>query len=191
VSREIKSVSGYARTSRQRVTSGMERAGPPSKCYVCQTRFIHRPDSKVPHEWHHKNGNPFDNRKRNLVVLCHRCHNEIHGFALQTYLLVSWTRLGMRIGNDGMRYVTKSGSFFIKSSPDHLLRKRPKGFIRLTKALRRWARELARAASLTKAKRGQYQDRLLLRNLREAIRVAVPSERVVMQCLLKNCRRQH
>ena len=96
----------------------------------------------------------------------------------------------MRIGNEGMTYVTKSGSFFVKSSPDRLLRKRPARFIKLTDALRRWARELARASSLTRTKRGQYQDRLLIRNLREAVHVAVPGERVVIQRLLKNLRRR-
>jgi hypothetical protein len=186
----MKSVGGYARTARQRVTRALERAGPPSECYVCRTRFIHRPDCKVPHEWHHKNGNPFDNRKRNLVLLCTGCHSEVHVFAIQTYLFVSWSRLGMRIGSEGMTYVTKSGSFFIKSSPDRLLRKRPTRFIKLTDALRRWARELARASSLTRTKRGQYQDRLLIRNLREAVRVAVPSERVVIQRLLNSLRRR-
>jgi hypothetical protein len=188
--REIKSARGYARTARQRVTRSLERTCVPSKCYVCPKRFIHRPDFKAPHEWHHKNGNPFDNRKRNLVPLCSGCHSEVHGFAIQTYLLVSWSRLGMRIGNEGLTYVTKSGSFFIMSSPDHLFRKRPRRFTKLTEALGRWARELARASNLTRTKRGQYQDRLLLRNLREAIRVAVPSERVIMRRLLSNLRRR-
>jgi hypothetical protein len=189
MSGEIESLSRYVRTARQRVACSMERASLPSKCYICRTRFIHRPNHKVPHEWHHKNGNPFDNRKRNLVALCSRCHSELHVFALQSYLLVSWTRLGMRIGNDGMTYITKSGRFFLQSSPDRIRRKRPTRFTKLTQALRRWARELGRAASLTKTKRGQYQDRLLLRNLREAIRVAVPTERVVMQGLLRGLRR--
>jgi hypothetical protein len=186
---EIRSVWGYARTARQRVACSIERAALPSKCYVCQTRFSHRPDCKVPHEWHHKNGNPFDNRKRNLVALCSRCHNELHSFALQKYLHVSWTKLGMHIGDAGMTYVTKSGKFFIKSSLEQLHRKRPRRFIRLAESLRKWARELARAASLTKTKSGQYQDRLLMRNLSEAIRIAVPSERVVMRRLLMNLRR--
>ncbi len=189
MSREIKWVGGYARTARQRVTRGLERAGLPLECYVCRTRFIHRPDCKVPHEWHHKNGNPFDNWKGNLVPLCSGCHSEVHLFAIQTYLLVSWSRLGMHIGNEGMTYVTKSGTFFVKSSPDCLLCRRPARFIKLTDALRRWARELVRASCLTRIKRGQYQDRLLIRNLREAVRVAVPSERVVIQRLLKNLRR--
>jgi hypothetical protein len=39
----------------------------------------------------------------------------------------------MRIGNEGMTYVTKSGSFFIKSSPDHPFRKRPRRFTKLQK----------------------------------------------------------
>jgi hypothetical protein len=189
MSREIKSVWGYARTARQRVTCVLERAGRPSKGEACQKRFIYRPDCKVPHEWHHKNGNPFDNRNRNLVPLCSSCHNEVHGFAIQTYLRMFWSRLGMRIGYDGMAYVTKSGTFFIRSSPDRLCCKRPTRFIKLTEALRRWARELVRAASLPKTKRRQYQDRLLLRNLREAIHVAVPSERVVVQGLLRSLRR--
>jgi len=185
----MKSAWGYARTARQRVARVLERAGPPSKCYLCQTRFIHLTDWKVPHEWHHKNGNPFDNRKRNLAALCPRCHNELHGFAIQTYLLASWGRLGMRIGNDGLTYVTKSGSFFIKTPPDPR-RERSARFVRLTEALRRWARDLARSASLTKIKRGKYEHRVLLRNLREAIRVAGQSERVVMQRLLTNVRRR-
>jgi hypothetical protein len=190
MSREIKSVLGYARTARHRVTRALQRAGLPSKCFVCPTRFIHHQGHKVPHEWHHKNGNPFDNRKRNLVPLCAGCHSEIHTFAMQTYLIVYWRRLGMSIGNDGMTYVSKSGAFFIKSSPDRLLRKRPARFINLAAALRRWARELARATSLPNTKRGRYQERLLLRNLREAIPVAVPSERATMQRLLNNLRRR-
>src|SRR5438128_2435955 len=105
---QIRSVWGYARTARQRVTSSIERAALPSRCCVCQAPFIHRANRKVPHEWHHKNGNPFDNRKRNLVALCSRCHNELHGFALQIYLFVSWAKLGMHISNGGMTYVTKS-----------------------------------------------------------------------------------
>jgi len=190
MSHGITSIWGYARTARHRVTRNLEQTCLPSKCYICAKRFIHRPDFKAPHERHHKNGNPFDNRKRNLVPLCTGCHSEVHVFAIQTYLVASWSRLGMRIGNDGMTYVTNSGSFFIKSSPARLLRKRSGRFTKLTEALRRWARELARAASLTKTKRGQYQDRLLRRNLREAIRVAEPSERVVMQRLLKNLRQR-
>jgi 5-methylcytosine-specific restriction endonuclease McrA len=189
VSREIKSVWGYARTTRQRITRVLEQAGLPSNCYLCRRRFIHRSDHKVPHEWHHKNGNPFDNRKRNFVPLCSGCHSEVHVFAIQTYLLVSWSRLGMRIDNAGMTYVTKSGKFFIKSSPEQLRRRRPRRFMKLAESLRRWARELARATILTKTKRRQYQDRLLLRNLREAIRVAVPTERVIMQGLLRSLRR--
>ncbi len=90
----------------------------------------------------------------------------------------------MRLGNEGMTYVTRSGRFFIKSSPDRLRRKRPTRFIELTEALRRWAGDFARASSLAKTKRVEYEDRLLLRNLREAVlttregfgwRVAAPS----------------
>jgi hypothetical protein len=184
LSREIKSVWGYARTARQRVTCDIERAGLPSKCYLCLTRFMHRPNHKARHEWHHKNGNPFDNRKPNFVALCHRCHSEVHGFALQTYLLVSWSRLGMHVGSGGMTYVTKGEKFFIKASLEQLHRKRPRRFMKLAAALRRWARELARATSLTKTEYRKYRDRLLVRDLREAIRVALPSERVVMHGLL-------
>ncbi len=184
--REIKSVWGYARTARHRVTSGMERRGLPADCYLCRTQFEHRTDHRVPHEWHHKSGNPFDNRKRNLVPLCCGCHSEVHGFALQTYLLAAWRRLGMRIGHDGLTYETKSGRFFIKSPPGRLLRKRPKRLIKLAEALKSWARELARASRLTKARRIRFEHRLLLRNLREAIRVAVPTEKVIMQRLLKS-----
>jgi hypothetical protein len=185
---EIKAIWGYARTARRRVTSDMERAGLPANCCLCRTRFIHRSNQKVPHEWHHRNGNPFDNRKRNLVALCSRCHSELHFFAIQTYLLVSWTRLGMHIGNAGATYVSKNGKFFIKSSPERLHRKRPRRFIRLAESLSRWARELAQSASFTKTRCGRYQNRLLMRNLREAIRGAVPSERVQMQRLLTNFR---
>src|SRR5882672_5321109 len=96
----ITSVSGYARTARHRVTRNLEQTCLPSKCYVCLKRLIHRPDFKAPHEWHHKNGNPFDNQKRNLVPLCSGCHSEVHVFAIQTYLVASWNRLGMRISND-------------------------------------------------------------------------------------------
>ena len=140
MSREIKSAWGYARTARRRIACALERAGVPSKCYVCQTRFLYRAGHKVPHEWQHKNGNPFDNRKRNLAVLCPRCHSELHVFTLQTYLLTSWARLEMRIADEGRTYVTKSGSFFVKAPPDRAHPKRPARFIRLTQALRIWAR---------------------------------------------------
>lgn len=185
---EIKSVWGYARTARQRVTSSKERARLPPNCYLCQRRFVHRPDRKVPHEWHHKNGNPFDNRKRNFVALCSRCHSEVHGFAIQSYLFVSWRRLGMRLGYERMAYVTKSGRFFVKRPTASLRRKRSRRFVRLAEALGRWARELAHASNLTKTKRVRYEDGLLRRNLREAIRVAVPTEKGIMQHILKNLR---
>jgi hypothetical protein len=97
----------------------------------------------------------------------------------------------MRLGHEGTAYVTKSGSFFVKPPPASLLRKRPKRFVSLAEALGRWAHEHARSSNLTKTKRVRYEDRLLRRNFREAIRVAVPNERVIMQGLLKNLRRQH
>jgi len=96
----------------------------------------------------------------------------------------------MRIGKDGMTYVTKRGSFFIKPSTDRLHRKRPTRFIKLTQALKRWARDLARLSSLTKTNRVRYEGHLLKRNLKEAICVAVVSERVIMQHLLTNLRRR-
>ena len=188
MSREIKSVWGYARTARYRVTQDIERKCLPTKCYICQKRFIHQPDRKAPHEWHHKNGNPFDNRKRNLVALCPHCHNEIHGMALQEHLLVAWSKLGMHIGRDGMTYVTKSGSIFFKRPTDRLHCERPRRFFRLADALKRWARELVSASNFTRTEREQYRDHILMRDLREAIRSATASEKVIMRRLLLNLR---
>lgn len=96
----------------------------------------------------------------------------------------------MYIRDAGMTYVTESGKFFIKSPPEQLHRKRPRRFLKLAESLRRWARDLARLSSVTKTKYGQYRDRLLVRDLREAIRCASPSEKAIMRHLLMNVRRR-
>lgn len=43
----------------------------PSKCQI-------KGCANTPQVWHHRNGNPKDNRKENLVALCRSCHSKLH-----------------------------------------------------------------------------------------------------------------
>jgi len=45
------------------------------KCELCGLDFY---KSKIKPEFHHKDGNPKNNRPSNLIVLCPNCHTKIH-----------------------------------------------------------------------------------------------------------------
>ena len=50
-------------------------------CGLCKTRF----SRMVPHEIHHLNHNPKDNRKFNLLALCSNCHSAHHRYGVDVY----------------------------------------------------------------------------------------------------------
>jgi predicted HNH restriction endonuclease len=50
-------------------------------CGLCKTKF----SKMVPHEIHHLNHNPKDNRNFNLLALCANCHSAHHRYSINVY----------------------------------------------------------------------------------------------------------
>ena len=50
-------------------------------CGLCKTKF----SKMIPHEIHHLNHNPKDNRNFNLLALCANCHSAHHRYGIKVY----------------------------------------------------------------------------------------------------------